>query len=426
MVFSGINRTVLHDNIFKYALIALAFVIPIHDRLATLPIIVMVINFLVEGRYGARMAKLRTSLDSRLVLAFGALYVTYLLGLLYSRNLDYGRLDLEIKLSLFIFPLLFSGYLGAGFRKPDIINVFRAFFLGCMLSCLILLGLSWMNYTSTHLVKEFYYDRLSHLLHPSYLSMFLNFALAIIAHSLIERWDEIKQYARFGLMLLSLFFFVFIILLSSKAGILTLCFSSVTVIGYLMIYKKRWLAGIFLIIALSFTFTASLKLFSFSVNRINIATEAVKKRHNINKSSSESSAERLMIWNSSGEVIRRTILTGVGTGDVKDELMREYRAKGYRVPYEKKLNAHNQYLQTTVALGILGFWLLLLSFLLPGINSMKNRNILYFLFLMIVGFNFLFESMLERQSGVVFYAFFNAFLFYVRKELRPKDTALVK
>ena len=43
-----------------------------------------------------------------------------------------------------------------------------------------------------------------------------------------------------------------------------------------------------------------------------------------------------------------------------------------------------------------------------GLSTLVSN---YFLFLFIIGFNFIFESMLEAQSGVVFYAFFNVFLF---------------
>jgi hypothetical protein len=38
------------------------------------------------------------------------------------------------------------------------------------------------------------------------------------------------------------------------------------------------------------------------------------------------------------------------------------------------------------------------------------------MFIVLIAFNFLFESMLETQAGVVFYAFFNAYLFAIKKD----------
>jgi O-antigen ligase len=78
---------------------------------------------------------------------------------------------------------------------------------------------------------------------------------------------------------------------------------------------------------------------------------------------------------------------------------------------EQRLNAHNQYLQTTVALGVIGLLVLILILLLPALQAYRQNNFPYFVFLVLLGFNLLFESMLETQAGVVFYAFFNVVLY---------------
>ena len=46
------------------------------------------------------------------------------------------------------------------------------------------------------------------------------------------------------------------------------------------------------------------------------------------------------------------------------------------------------------------------------IYAFRKKHLLYLLFLGIIAFNLLVESMFERQAGVVFYALFNSFLFY--------------
>ena len=96
--------------------------------------------------------------------------------------------------------------------------------------------------------------------------------------------------------------------------------------------------------------------------------------------------------------------------------MTEYKKENITAAYKQKLNAHNQYLQTALSIGFFGLIVLLISLFLPFVDSFKNGNFLLIIFLLIISFNFLFESMLERQSGVVFYAFFNSFLFFSKKD----------
>jgi O-antigen ligase len=104
-------------------------------------------------------------------------------------------------------------------------------------------------------------------------------------------------------------------------------------------------------------------------------------------------------------------LFGVGTGDANDILLQSYKSKDYAGILENRLNAHNQYLQTYIAVGIPGFLVLILMLFIPLIQSFRTGNILFLLLLVLVSFNLLFESMFERQAGVVFYAFFNGLFF---------------
>jgi len=77
-----------------------------------------------------------------------------------------------------------------------------------------------------------------------------------------------------------------------------------------------------------------------------------------------------------------------------------------------RLNAHNQYLQTYIALGIPGALLLILMLVLPGWLAVRRIHFIYFSFLAVFAFNILVESMLEVQAGVIYYAFFNSLFFF--------------
>ena len=90
---------------------------------------------------------------------------------------------------------------------------------------------------------------------------------------------------------------------------------------------------------------------------------------------------------------------GVGTGDVKEELLKEYKKENIPYAIEKSLNAHNQYLQSSVAIGSFGLLVLLLTIFIPVYGAIYPRNWVYVIFLFLIIINLLFESMFERQAG---------------------------
>ena len=96
---------------------------------------------------------------------------------------------------------------------------------------------------------------------------------------------------------------------------------------------------------------------------------------NPNSKTTESSASRILIWKSSLELIMNKPIIGYGSGDVKDLLIYKYLQNGYFGIAEKKLNAHNQFLQTQLASGIFGLLMLLFIFIQFLINSLKNGKL---------------------------------------------------
>ena len=83
-------------------------------------------------------------------------------------------------------------------------------------------------------------------------------------------------------------------------------------------------------------------------------------------------------------------------------------------------NAHNEFLQSWIDLGILGFISILTVFVVSIRLAIINRNYLYFAFLTLFLICCLSESMLARQKGIVFYAFFNSFFAFWPKQENAK------
>jgi O-antigen ligase len=136
----------------------------------------------------------------------------------------------------------------------------------------------------------------------------------------------------------------------------------------------------------------------------------------VDKTSAESTAVRLLIWEQAIQIIRQNFFTGTGVGDANAALYKAYEEQGLTGAFELKLNAHNQYLQTFLGMGILGFLLLLQMTLGDLVRALFRRQFLLFIFSLLIVMNLMVESMLQRSAGVLFFCFFYCFLHLVKEE----------
>jgi O-antigen ligase len=104
---------------------------------------------------------------------------------------------------------------------------------------------------------------------------------------------------------------------------------------------------------------------------------------------------------------------GVGTGDIQDELNKEYKLLADKdLAIENNLNAHNQYLEVLIENGCIGFLLFLSLFAMMIYISVREGNLIYLIFTLIVFVSFMFETMLNRLAGVSFFSLFSFLLIY--------------
>ncbi len=425
----GMIKPKIRDKIYFYLFLALAFFIPVHDKFVPPIIILIGLNWILEFNFKEKSQLIKHERKRRDILAFGLLYLLYVTGVSYSSQLkgqEGAFFDLEVKMSLLIFPLLFSSIDFGPFRKNFFNRVLGSFVIGSLFSGLLLIGFSSFEFfNGKGDWNLFFYTKLSHWQHPSYFALYYAFSIAVILVRLIGNF-EISRRERYFYFILILCFQLLIVILSSKAGILAVAIMYLVILLYLFVKKNlgisnRFWAPVFLFISLSLL----LIMFPQSYGRFVNAKSAVEHETSLPTDTKESSAARILVWKSAFEVIKANPVIGVGTGDVKQELRKVYKEKKIEGAYEDHLNAHNQFIQTTVALGVLGLLVLVLGFLMPTIYSFKRNSLLYLLFLVLAGFHFLVESMLERQAGVVFYAFFNSLLFYFAiekdKRLNPLE-----
>jgi O-antigen ligase len=397
----------------------------VHDRLALLFAVLMLLNWILTGNFRARFKHMVGSRKQLPLLLFTLLFFIYMAGLFWTKNMHYGIIDLELKVPLFLFPFIFATSRNLIFKGKRVVNLFLAYMAGCFFSTMIFIFNAFSNFIQSNSYDEFYYTKLAIYQHTTYMSMFLSLAIAMALFLLLFRKQMLSRQVQFFTIGLIPYYFILVVLLSSKAGIFCMGLIFVASIMAMLLYGKKKLHAI---VAFAFVFAAfaiAQGMFPNSFGRMKVVSKTISSRPETGSDAIESTAERVLIWDAALGIIKRNFFTGVGTGDVKDALFAQYELNNFKNGKLMKLNAHNQYLQTFIALGLSGILILLAGFFWPLWFSVKKSYLIYVAFILIVAFNFLFESMLERQAGMMFYAFFNTFFFTIKEELRVRRSPSV-
>jgi O-antigen ligase len=335
------------------------------------------------------------------IIAFTSYYLFTIVGVFYSLNLNEALFDLEVKLSLLLVPLclLTSGLLS----KYNVYGILKTFIAGVSLATIVQFVLAFINYQDSGDFQVFFYGLLSYFHHPSYFSMYTNFAIAsllvLIFHS--RNKPKLKHFALLGFLVVGVY------QLSSRAGLLTLTILLLYAFVYLLFPRMKWkkvLYALFATVLISVAILYPITKYSTKIRTVDVST------------SNSSSGVRLAMWKSAIPLIKENWVFGVGTGDVNRELQKVFAKDGLVRAVRDNLNAHNQFLQTQVALGIIGTIFLLYGLFFPMWGSIKRGKLFYPLFLLILLINFLTESVLNTQAGVIYFALLNSIVFFTYEE----------
>ena len=328
-------------------------------------------------------------------------YLLYVTGLCWTTNFSYAGLDLGIKASFLLFPFI------AGTQPlhgNDLRNIKVGFSTGCLLACLFLLLHAIIRYNETGIPSVFFYTDYSQpLMHPTYLSMYLSLALLFGLERIdrsLNKWQSVvitaeNVFIGINLVLLSarmaMLTAILVVIVSIARGILRRNFRQPQQLGY----------TIFLLTTILF-FYGSQRFsdrFTQVENAMKVSAPSAATAHN-------SATGRIEIWKESVVLLQENWMFGTGTGDVKDELLASYARNNFAYGLDRKLNSHNQFLQTWLTLGIPGILVLIGMFLLPLTEKPVRYRVLFFYLAIILSVNALTESILEVQRGVIFMAFF--------------------
>ncbi len=327
-------------------------------------------------------------------------YLLLIAGLFWSDNTKTAGFDLEVKMSLFIFPLIFSFL---EYSKKEMKLIMQCFYAGLIFTSLWLLSKASISYFSTHVIEEFFYANLSDIIHPSYLSLYfvVGFSTLLIELKNYSVKSEKKVHLKLGL---AGFLFCFNILLLSKIGIIVSTLLLAYYVVRWVLINRKYKTGIAIFSSLLLIFFLSYNSSPYVKNRVDELVFSFRQKPGAYTNSS--TGIRVQIWQTGIGVVKKNILFGSGTGDVKDELMDEYLKREILTAYRKKLNSHNQFLQVAIALGLVGLTLFVFIFI-DAIRTSKKTGNEYMIVFAIICILYMFpESVLENQAGTIFFGLF--------------------
>ena len=412
------NKT-SYQAFYDYCLALFSIITILFQKQAALAYLVLIVLLIVG--ISKKKVKFTFNFTTFLFVLFYGFYVFYAL---YTNHVSDALRYFENKLTFLVLPLFF-------FFLPKEKMAFkwtiRGFLIAVFLLAIQSLVFSFSNYFKTHEIASFISTRFSYQHHPSYASVFYTFALFI---SWNQRKKNAENYSLYWLIPFSFLIIFAVLCCMSLAGLLFLIlFLLAAFIHFLStkIGKKKTLLFtaispiVFYVLVL---ITPPLKsqwddAKHFTVDFIDNPTTFVSDTTNADNGSSV----RLIMWTISTQVLTEHPL-GVGTANVDDYLYAKLtKLKQYKLA-KKYYNPHNQYLQSGIEIGVIGLAVLLLLLIKATNLAWKQRNYLLLFVVLNLAFNMLFESMLQRQSGIVFYTFwitfFVAFGAYFTNENKEK------
>ena len=438
-------------SVYDLTLLSIAFLMCFDKPMMRL----ILLFFSIVGLFNANYLWFKTKITFYKLFST-ILWIIPCLQLIFMSSFQEFWPKLETKLCLLIFPLIFA--ISKDNKKNFIIKVLKFFVYGCFLSIFLCFAIVCFKFFVLKSVSNISYNNLSTFHHPSYYAMYINFSIGILYFRLLY---PVKKYRDSLCILFVIFTFsCFVILLASRTGWIT---NLITLVLFILFHiKNKSLKRIHVIFGLCmvscFTLMSRIPFIENRTNEVientfksnevktlksdivdgntlksdivddntlksenvdgnalksnNVDGNALKSNKKSKKTPPSSTNVRKLAWKTSLEIINKNLLFGVGTGNSTKILNLAYEIKGYKSLKKKGINSHNQFIQFQLDHGLVGSIFLIFFTLGMLILSLFEKDYLYALFLIIIILNFMTESMLETQSGVVFFSFFNTLFFY--------------
>ncbi len=418
-----LTRAIIFDKIRVISLVAFAASFPYYSLLwSNISIYLFILIWIFESSILIKFERIK---KKRFVFLFFQFFFFYLIGLLYSDNTKQGFFEIEKKLMIFFLPLVFST--SNPISKESIRWIFKSFVFSCLFATLICFVYAiHLNLKEGHTLLYVYNAVINNIhevgkyeyfnywyftyelfakpigMHPIYFAMYLVFSSCLIVWLW---WNDASKIKKVILALFLIFNFITVVLLASRMQLFILLLIGTAFVLYQSYTRKRILFGVFLIF-----FVYALGLSFIWLNPVSrerfIESNKPGAHFTDNKYGEGGLSLRMYKWKYTMEVIKENLIFGTGTGDSQDELQKVYKKHDFKIAFDANFNAHNQFLQTTLELGLIGFASMMLLFVAAIIDAIRGRKNLSLVFLILFYISCSTESTLEVYKGISFFAFF--------------------
>ena len=330
------------------------------------------------------------------------LFLVYLVSVLFSEDKENTVQKIILKSCYLYFPLIFAL---TKWDRGKLMRVLDFFIYGCCLQVFISLVDAFWASGFQFDFSEFTYVNLSYNLHPSYAALIVTIGFIFNAVRLLFVYKETKSISGNRWRIFALLGFIgYIILLCSKAGILSFLISVSVLFVYTLYVLKSWRITLLATLITS-VFFASFFYFlgGKATKRYASMKNSVENRQVLSfvkPKRLNSSQIRMVLWENSWEAIKKSQFLGYGIGDGKNALQENLQVNNEEFVLNLKHNAHNQYFETALSVGIVGFLLLLLILVFSAFGY-GNFSWISLLLVFVVALNLGVESMMEKQTGSI-------------------------
>lgn len=386
-------------NILQYTILLLTVAaVPIHWRVGLLSALLLVITTLVKIIVQHKVGNPMVSRSMMWALLGSAIYwMALAISLFWSHDIVTGQEVLLRNAVLLCFSLCIlisdTSYLTSR-QLRGMGYVLLVATCGAFVYFLVKVGVATaqsIDFVSFY--EDFYSHSRNGYRHHAYIAMYAVVAMVFVYHELYTYWKKLTVWHRCLLLFSMALLLSYVVLVNSRAGIIVMGVSMLTCIVHLLIKKRSWKLGVGIAALLLFCIVGVTKSIPTYADRVSETVANVEEDI------------RYTVYRCNWQAIRSNLVVGYGVGDAHAIQVETYKNEGFNTGAQAGLNAHNQYMESMLQAGLLGVLSLLFFLLSPLVVALCRHSRYTFIiavFTCIVMMNLLFESMLERQMGLLF------------------------
>lgn len=387
---------------------AMAIVLPCNWQLVMwlmpLMAVTVIVRMIISRTVGNR------SIDklSRWILWLMVIFCLYqLLTMIYTSNKEDGWDMIVRRVPLLLFPLFClaadTAFLTQN-RKRALIGCFS---VSLVVKFVVLFVAMFVKH------HKFVYGSTFDSLHHTYMAMYLLFAIGFLYSEWCFRREEYRKGAIWIVYISAAILTTYLVMVQSRTGVTGLAVMVVAAIAHQIFGMHEVKRGLLLLAVVAVVGSGAYILMPESGHRV---TKTLTEM-----SEGDTSDARYLIFGSSLKAIGENLPFGVGIGDKNDVLAKVYEDSGNEHAISAQYNSHNIFLDATLTMGIPGLLLLLALFVVPAVAAFKRNDFMVYSFLFSFAFSGLFEALLNRQMGIMFFALFWMLCTYGGNAQRPAD-----